>query len=81
LIFVEIVENQIPIITCEKNKIVLNIGLLLGVIKLINAPLDSLMDSTVNPKVKTMEGKEVGFVLWLVALWGQGGMLELRDGD
>jgi hypothetical protein len=35
-----------------------------------DAPPDSLMDSTTNPKVKTMEGEGVGRAPWFAALWG-----------
>jgi hypothetical protein len=36
----------------------------------IDAPPSSLMDSTTNPKVKTIKGKRVGRAPWLAKLRG-----------
>ncbi len=46
-----------------------------------DTPLSSLMDLTVNPKVKTVEGKGVGAHSLACCTLGVKGVLELRDGD
>jgi hypothetical protein len=35
----------------------------------------AFIDSTVNPKVKTMEEKKLGHTPWLATFWGYKGML------
>jgi len=44
-------------------------------------PQALLMDSIVNPKVKTMEGEKVGVHSLAYSTSWYRGMLELRDGD
>jgi hypothetical protein len=46
----------------------------------IDAPPNSLMDSTESPKVKTLEGERVRRAPWLATLLRQKGVLELQDG-
>ncbi len=47
---------------------------------LIDAPPNSMMDSTASPKVKTMKGKGVGARSLAHSTSGVGGVLEIRDG-
>ncbi len=40
----------------------------------------SLMDSYMSLNRKQRKNKELGHIPWLIALWGQRGVLELQDG-
>jgi hypothetical protein len=48
---------------------------------MIDTPPDSLMDSTMSPKVITMEGERVRVHSLACSTLGQKGVLELRDWD
>jgi len=48
---------------------------------MIDTPPDSLMDSTMSPKVITMEGERVRAHSLARSTLGQKGVLELRDWD